>query len=50
VLSSEINLQLQDGTDLSGNLSVKKASTRFNNSTIISPVPEKRKNIPDVFN
>ncbi|WP_276500584.1 glycoside hydrolase family 97 protein [Terrimonas pollutisoli] len=50
LLPSEINLQLQDGTDLSGNLSFKKASTRYNNSIIISPVPEKRKTIPDVFN
>ncbi|MFC0771734.1 glycoside hydrolase family 97 protein [Terrimonas alba] len=50
LLPSEINLQLQDGTDLSGNPSFKKTSTRHNNSIIISPVPEKRKIIPDVFN
>lgn len=50
LLPSEINLQLLDGSDLSGNLSFKKTSTRYNKSIIISPVPEKRKFIPDVFN
>lgn len=32
------------------NLSIQKVSSRRNNSLIISPVPEKRRNIPDVYN
>lgn len=50
VLPSAINLLLHDGTELSGKLAFGKTATRSNNSVIISPVPEKRKNIPDIYN
>ena len=47
---SIINLVLSDGLPLSGKLSIRKSTTRKNNSMIISPVPEKRKQIPDLYN
>ncbi len=47
---SPINLTLSDGSDISGKISFRKTSTRSHNSVIISPVPEKRKNIPDTYN
>jgi alpha-glucosidase len=50
LLPSAINLQLNDGSDLSGKIVFKKTTTHYNNSVIISPVPEKRKNIPDIYN
>jgi alpha-glucosidase len=50
LLPSVINLVLENGNNLSGKISFKKITTRYNNSIIISPVPEKRKNIPDVYN
>ncbi len=50
LLPSLINLLLENGIDISGKIDLKKATIRSVNSFIISPVPEKRKNIPDVFN
>ena len=50
LLPSEINMMLENGIDLSGKIAFKKTTTRYNNSVIISPVPEKRKNIPDIYN
>ena len=47
---SIINLTLADGTALTGKISFRKISTRQNHSHIVSPVPEKRINIPDVYN
>lgn len=47
---SIINLLLDHGISLSGKLSVKKLTRRSNNSVIISPIPEKRKHIPDIYN
>ena len=50
LLPSIINLQFESGVDISGKIDLKKTTTRFNNSIIISPVPEKRKNISDIYN
>ncbi|MBL7742765.1 MAG: glycoside hydrolase family 97 protein [Chitinophagaceae bacterium] len=50
LLPSVINLSLLNNLNLSGKISLKKATTRYNNSVIVSPVPEKRKNIPNVYN
>lgn len=50
LLPSVINMMLQNEDNLSGKISFRKVTTRYNNSVIISPVPEKRKNIPDVYN
>lgn len=50
LLPSVINMILENGTELSGKISFKKTTSRSNNSVIISPVPEKRKNIPDIYN
>ena len=50
LLPSLVDLQLQNGKSLSGNLHLRKKSMRPFNGKIISPVPEKRKEIPDVYN
>ena len=50
LLPSVINLVLENGIDISGKIDLKKTTARFNSSVIISPVPEKRKNIPDIYN
>jgi len=50
LLSSEIDLQLQNGKRLSDDLHVLKKSIRSFNGKIISPIPEKRKEIADVYN
>jgi alpha-glucosidase len=50
LLPSVINMLLADGSGIAGKLSLKKATMRYNNSVIVSPVPEKRKNIPDIYN
>src|SRR5436190_7051499 len=50
VLPSIINMVLENGVEISGKIDLKKTTIRFNNSVIISPVPEKRKNIPDIYN
>jgi alpha-glucosidase len=46
---STIDLILDNGTTLSGSIRFKKTTVRSNNSIIVSPVPEKRRNIPDVY-
>ena len=50
LLPSLINLLLDNGSNISGRIDLKKATIRSVNTVIISPVPEKRKNIPDIFN
>lgn len=50
VLPSTIDLELREGTRLSGQLKKIKISSRSVHEEIISPVPEKRKRIPDVYN
>src|SRR4029079_17961433 len=49
LLPSVIDLQLQNGKSLSDELHVAKRSVRSFNGKIISPVPEKRKEIPDIY-
>jgi len=50
LLPSYIDLKLTNGQDLSGDFRVLRKSFRSVNEKIISPVPEKRKEIPDVYN
>jgi len=50
LLPSIINLTLENGIDISGKIDLKKTSIRNNNSIVISPIPEKRRNIPDIYN
>lgn len=50
VSKSLIDLELTDGRKLSQTKGFRKASTRSNNTIIVSPVPEKRINIPDIYN
>jgi alpha-glucosidase len=50
LLPSVIDLELQNGKKLSDDLHLSKRSVRSFNGKIISPVPEKRKEIPDVYN
>lgn len=50
VSPSLINMILSNGKTLSSSGGIKKIKTRSNHSTIISPVPEKRKYIPDIYN
>src|SRR4030095_13528220 len=50
LLQSVIDLQLQNGKKLSDDLHVTKRAVRSFDEKIISPVPEKRKEIPDVYN
>ena len=50
VAPSFIDLTLEGGSALSHNLSLKKSSQKKISETIVSPVPEKRKNISDVCN
>lgn len=50
VLPSVINLILDNGISLSGKLSLKKSTAKQQRSVIQSPVPEKRINIPDIYN
>ena len=47
---SYIDIFLSDGKSLSGDLSVLKKSIQYFNEKIISPVPEKRKEITDNYN
>ena len=49
LLPSAINMILENGTTISGKISLEKSTTRQNQSMIISPVPEKRKHIPDIY-
>ncbi|WP_460470235.1 glycoside hydrolase family 97 protein [Emticicia fontis] len=50
VSPSEIDMILSDGKKLSDGLNNPAFSQRTNKSIILSPVPEKRKRIPDEFN
>lgn len=50
LLPSRIDLVLQNQYPIVPIYRVQKVSRRTNNSIIVSPVPEKRKNIPDHFN
>src|SRR4051812_32137531 len=50
LLPSVIDMQLQNGKKLSDDLHLSKKSSRSFNGKIISAVPEKRKEIPDVYN
>jgi alpha-glucosidase len=50
LLSSFIDLQLSDGKSLSDDLRVVKKAVRPFNGKIISPIPEKRREIPDAYN
>src|ERR1700745_3658830 len=50
LLPSVIDLQLQNGIRLSDDLHATKRSIRSFNGKIISPVPEKRREIPDIYN
>lgn len=47
--NSAIDMLLQDGRSLSSNLKIKSAKTIKVSEQIISPVPEKRKIIPDIY-
>lgn len=47
---SVIDLVLANGVRIGGNVSLKKIKRRFNDTYIQSPVPEKRRLIPDRFN
>lgn len=47
---SHINMIINDDLNLTGNLQVRKTSTRSVKEIIVSPVPEKRKFIPDNYN
>jgi alpha-glucosidase len=50
IAPSWINLTLHDGSTLAGSISLKNSKIRSVNTNIISPVPEKRVVIPDVYN
>lgn len=50
VSPSTIDMILEDGRKLSQTKGFRKTFVRSNNSVIVSPVPEKRRNIPDVYN
>ncbi|SFP81253.1 glycoside hydrolase family 97 protein [Parafilimonas terrae] len=50
VAPSFIDMILQDGKTLSLNNSIRSSSVKKISDTITSPVPEKRKIIPDVYN
>jgi alpha-glucosidase len=50
VFPSVISLHLKDKKQLPENGKVKRVSHKFVNNSIISPVPEKRKIIPDIYN
>ena len=50
LLSSAIDMLFSDGTRLSSNTSIKKIKFNTVNAFIESPVPEKRKIIPDIYN
>ncbi len=47
---STIDMMLADGKKLSDKLAKPKVTTRSVNEIIMSPVPEKRRQIPDMFN
>lgn len=47
---SVIDMFLNDGRTLSPSKGIRKTTRRSNDAVIISPVPEKRINIPDIYN
>src|SRR5687768_2172323 len=49
VSPSYIEMVLGDGRKVSAGKGYRKAVIRSNNSVIVSPVPEKRVNIPDIY-
>ena len=49
VAPSEIDLVLQDGKKLSARSGNPRFTTRQNRGTIVSPIPEKRRIIPDIY-
>lgn len=50
VLPSNIDMLLDRNRKLSSSKKIRRTSTRSVNEMIISPIPEKRRNIPDVYN
>lgn len=50
LLPSVIDMTLEDGKKLSGKPGRSKIYTRSVNAVIVSPVPEKRKHIPNIYN
>src|SRR5215212_8100606 len=50
IAPSLIDMILSDGTQLSKAKGIRKIITGSNNTVIVSPVPEKRINIPDIYN
>lgn len=50
LFSGVIDMMLEDGRKLSGKPLRAKINTRSVNAVIVSPVPEKRRRIPDVYN
>src|SRR5215213_2683314 len=50
IAPSLIDMILSDGSQLSKTKGIHKISTRSYNSVIVSPVPEKRINISDIYN
>ncbi len=50
LLPGVIDMMLEDGRKLSGAPLRPKINTRSVNAVIVSPVPEKRRRIPDVYN
>lgn len=50
VMPSAIDFELADGKKLSDKLAVKSSKINIVDQLIVSPVPEKRKNIPDQYN
>lgn len=50
IAASAIDMILANGQSLSGNAKIKSSSTKKITSQIASPVPEKRKIIPDIYN
>ncbi len=50
IAASAIDMILANGQSMSGNAKIKSSSTKKITSQITSPVPEKRKIIPDIYN
>lgn len=50
IAASAIDMILPNGQSMSGNAKIKSSSTKKITSQITSPVPEKRKIIPDIYN
>jgi len=50
LLPSVIDIELSNSKKLSDDLSIRSTQTHFVSETIISPVPDNRKSIPDIYN